>query len=80
MYLIPDHPDIRSIERTGYPEGADRHYGECPFCHGEQGEWVFILDDEPVCQDCFLDWVKDYVSTNPHEVATALAVEVRYVG
>jgi hypothetical protein len=33
-----------------------------------------------VCVDCFCDWVKDYVSTNPREVATALAVTVHYVG
>ena len=79
MKQILDHPDIRRIEFSGYNYEVET-YGECPYCHGAQGDWVFILDDQPVCQECFLDWVREYTSTNPHEVATALAVEVKYVG
>ena len=79
MKQLRDHPTIREIELTGYPLDINDS-GECPFCHGAQGDWVFVLDGEPVCQECFLDWVKDYTSTNPREVATALAVSVKYVG
>lgn len=79
MKQLRDHPIIRSLEAAGFPD-EPAEIAECPYCHGAQGEWVFILDGEPVCQDCFLDWVKDYTTTNPHEVATALAVSVKYVG
>lgn len=76
-YSALEHPAISSLLRNGYPTSD---LPECPYCHGTQGDWVFVLDDSPVCVDCFCDWVKDYVTTNPKEVATALAVTVHYVG
>lgn len=34
-YVIPDHPVIRNMERTGYPDGrAPREY-LCPVCGAE---------------------------------------------
>ena len=55
MYQIPDHPMIRAIERTGYPEGYEdeRLIGYCDIC----GKPIYEFDnyaDEGVliCEDC----------------------------
>lgn len=37
MYDIPDHPVIRNLEATGYPDGKEPDYPHCPFC-GEECE------------------------------------------
>ena len=35
MSNIPDHPVIRNLERTGYPDGKAPRYPRCPICDGE---------------------------------------------
>ena len=35
MYDIPDHPVIRNMERTGYPDGKEPTYLRCPVCGAE---------------------------------------------
>lgn len=35
MNNIPDHPVIRNMERTGYPDGKEPIYPRCPVCGAE---------------------------------------------
>lgn len=35
MIQIPDHPDIRAAERTGYPRNHSLATPCCPFCGAE---------------------------------------------
>lgn len=35
MYDIPDHPEIRHIERTGYPSWHRNDVPVCPVCGAE---------------------------------------------
>lgn len=35
MYDIPDHPVIRNLERTGYPDSKAPEYPRCPICGAE---------------------------------------------
>ena len=35
MDNLPDHPVIRNMERTGYPDGKEPRYPRCPVC-GEE--------------------------------------------
>lgn len=32
MYNIPDHPEIRNCEETGYPDRREDTEPECPMC------------------------------------------------
>ena len=32
---VPDHPIIRNMERTGYPDGKEPEYPRCPICEEE---------------------------------------------
>lgn len=79
MKQLRDHPVIASLLKTGHPKEYNP-LPDCPYCGGAQTDWVFELDGELVCRDCFVDWVSDYASTNPRDVATALAVTPVYVG
>lgn len=51
---IPDHPIIRRLENTGYPESVAESPIICDDCGkkltGEDD--VFIVDDEYLCSDC----------------------------
>lgn len=50
---IPDHPVIRNMERTGYPDGKEPEYPRCPVC-GEECE-IFYRDkylDVVGCDEC----------------------------
>ena len=59
---LPDHPVIRNLERTGYPDGEEPRYPKCPVCGGEC-ETVYKTKDgcdlclRPVdaweCSECF---------------------------
>ena len=33
--IFPDHPVIRNLERTGYPDGKIPVYPHCPVCGAE---------------------------------------------
>ncbi len=35
-----DHPVIRNMERTGYPDGKEPRYPVCPVC-GEECETIY---------------------------------------
>ena len=56
MHDLPDHPIIRNLERTGYPDGKEPRYPHCPVC-GEECEIIYrrYSDDECVgCDGCLL--------------------------
>lgn len=76
MYDRYQHPAVTRAEREGVPLPTHT----CVHCGEDIGEYVFTIDDAPHCAECFADWVKDYLSTNPREVAAALDVPVRYMG
>ena len=49
---MPDHPVIRNLEHTGYPDGISRVY-ICPCCGAYDIDSVFVIDDEIVgCDQC----------------------------
>jgi len=78
MRQIPDHPEIRAVERCGYPP-HQKPPAACPLCAGDLGERAYELEGEYVCRDCFTGWVQDYLRTNPEDVARALFVQTRYL-
>ena len=38
---VPDHPIIRNMERTGYPDGKEPPQPHCPVC-GEECETIYL--------------------------------------
>ena len=50
---IPDHPVIRNMERTGYPDGKEPAYPICPIC-GEECETIYKNKDHEIvgCDEC----------------------------
>lgn len=76
--IVLDHPSIRSAERTGYP--ARSHQRLCPWCGEDVGEKTYNIEGDDICPECFAEWVQDYLSTNPDELAAALCVSVKYEG
>lgn len=39
-FQIPDHPVIRNMERTGFPDGKEPATPKCPCC-GEECETIY---------------------------------------
>ena len=76
--MIPDAPDIRAAERTGYP--AYPKLKLCPWCGEDAGDKTYNVEGDDVCPECFAEWVQDYLSTNPDELAAALCVTVNNEG
>ena len=50
---IPDHPIVRNMENTGYPNGVYPKTYICPRC-GEECEEYYIDDNDNVvgCENC----------------------------
>mgnify|MGYP001659084809 CR=1 FL=1 len=50
---FPDHPVIRNLERTGYPDGKESRYPRCPIC-GCECEDIYINKDFEIvgCDIC----------------------------
>ena len=42
---IPDHPVIRNMERTGYPDGREPDRPRCPNCGNDEPGEIFELQD-----------------------------------
>ncbi len=53
LCIAPDHPVIRNMERTGYPDGKEPRYPVCPVC-GEECETLYIDCSGKVfgCDEC----------------------------
>ena len=76
--IVLDHPAIRSAERTGYPDESNQRL--CPWCGEDIGDKSYGIENDRICADCFEKWVRDYLHTNPDQVASALSVPVTYEG
>ena len=76
--IVLDHPAIRSAERNGYPD--ESHQRLCPWCGEDIGEKSYGIENDRICADCFEEWVRDYLHTNPEDIAAALSVPVTYEG
>lgn len=76
MYNAYQHPAITRAEREGVPAPAR----VCACCGEDLGDWAFTIDGGDFCRDCFTEWVQDYLTTNPRELAAALDVPVSYLG
>lgn len=50
----------------------------CPRCQGElfRGETIYTLNGEPICPECFKDWVHDLLDVSPGILAARLGIEV----
>lgn len=50
---MPDHPVIRSMERTGWPEGREPDQPVCPIC-GRECETIYRNRDGVIfaCDGC----------------------------
>lgn len=52
-YQIPDHPVIRNMERTGYPDGKEPEYPICPVCDQETDTYYKDKHGDIVgCDNC----------------------------
>lgn len=48
-----DHPVIRCMEQTGYPDGIEPEYPKCPMCGAEAEVFYKSADGEIVgCEEC----------------------------
>lgn len=53
MIDIPDHPVIRNMERTGYPDGKEPKTPRCPVCGANCGYIYTYKGSEVVgCDTC----------------------------
>ena len=58
MYSVPDHPVIRNMERTGYPDGfGPRVCCQCDECGEDiyEGETAYRLGGKTYCSSCVED-------------------------
>lgn len=73
---IPEHPEIRRAEATGYPRPF-RPGVECTGCgcvlFGD--EKVFYLDGDELCDTCFMSQLEEHKSAE--EIAEALDYKVK---
>lgn len=64
--MIPDHPVIRRLERTGYPQLVRERAVYCTDCNTELvGEdKVIDYDGDALCEDCFRDRLMEDMSAD----------------
>lgn len=64
--MIPDHPVIRSMERTGYPQLVRERTVYCVDCNTElvDEDMVFDYDGYALCEDCFRDRLMEDMSAD----------------
>lgn len=61
---IPDHPVIRNLEATGYPDGKEPDFPHCPVC-GKECETLYTSDEDGSvvgCDGCLTEhdaWERD---------------------
>ncbi len=60
MERIPDHPVIRSMERTGYPR-RQAMFTDCDWCGCPiwMGDHYYNIHGEVLCADCVDDCKKE---------------------
>ena len=55
MFDVPDHPVIRNMEATGYPDGrGPRLCGRCSECGEDinEGDFYYRLGGNDYCERC----------------------------
>lgn len=64
--MIPDHPVIRSMEATGYPQLVRGSVVYCTDCNTEltDEDKVFDYDGDALCEDCFRDRLMEDMSAD----------------
>ena len=77
MSQIDDAPDIREVLRTGYPSDTQC---VCPKCGEDIGDYIYTTDDGDMCGECFAEYMKDCLETNPQLFAEAFGITYRYTG
>ena len=61
MERLPDHPDIRSVERTGYAHSVMRYrprvYTTCDWCGRSiiEGDEYYDVHGEILCMECMTE-------------------------
>lgn len=75
MTQIPDAPDIRRTMETGYPYPV-KPPALCDRCGEELGEISYEVEGQLICKECFKDWLDDWFSTNPEQIARALEIPI----
>lgn len=78
MRQIDDAPDIRQTLKTGYP--SDTPQRVCPKCGEDIGDYIYTTDDGDMCGECFAEYMKDSLRTNPQLFADAFGIACRYTG
>ena len=78
MQLIDDAPDIKQALNTGYPHNTPQCV--CPRCGEDVGDYIYTTDDGDMCGECFAEYIKDCLETNPQLVADAFGIAYRYTG
>lgn len=64
--MIPDHPVIRNMECTGYPQLVRERVVYCTDCNTELADedQVFDYDGDALCEDCFRDRLMEDMSAD----------------
>lgn len=54
MNIVPDHPMIRNLERTGWPDGDEPVYPSCPVCGEPEADYFYQDEDGAIlgCSEC----------------------------
>lgn len=52
----------------------------CPRCGEDIGNYVYTTDEGDMCSECFAEYIKDCLETNPQLVAEAFGIAYRYTG
>ena len=78
MRQIDDAPDIKRALNTGYPYDTPQYV--CPCCGEDIGDYIYTTDDGDMCGECFAEYIKDCLETNPQLVADAFGIAYRYTG
>lgn len=52
--MLPDHPVIRNMERTAYPDGKEPRYPRCPYCNAETDTVYSDGVNVQGCPECIL--------------------------
>lgn len=71
----PEHPEVARALRDGYPHGNDDFVRCCPECDAEMTRIMYRLDGRYVCEECFLEWLREYAAENPAGAALDMGIE-----
>lgn len=74
MTQIPDAPDIRRTEQTGYPYAVREC--SCERCGGDfWDDRYYFYDGKHICKDCFIEALTDDLRSDQEMFAEAFGIE-----